>query len=158
MSKKYPLRKFTNTSRKRMEIFYTCKDIALKSQMRSKHCAALERNGKIILIDCNHYGGSKNSSSLHAEANIQKKLSRMSHKIKKRYNYNLYIVRYSKASGYMNSKPCSDCVKCIKSSMPYVSKVFYSYDNDSYICIDKKTLETNHVSTGNLYRMQNRKK
>ena len=72
-TKYLPLRKFINASRKRMRIFDSCKDIALKSQMRSKHCAALERNGKIIMIGCNYYGCNKGSSSLHAEANIQKK-------------------------------------------------------------------------------------
>jgi len=157
MSKKYPLRKFTDASRKRMQIFDMCKDIALKSLMRSKHCACLERNGKIITIDCNHYGGDKNSSSLHAEANIQKRMSRLSYKLKKRCNYNLYVVRYSEASGYMNSKPCSECAKCIKSSMPYVNKVFYSYDSNNYIRKDKRNLDTDHISLGNIYRMKNRK-
>ncbi len=157
MSKKYPLRKFTNASRKRMGIFEMCKDIALKSQMRSKHSACLERNGKIITIDCNHYGGDKNSSSLHAEANIQKKMSRLSYKLKKRCNYNLYVVRYSNASGYMNSKPCSECAKCIKSSMPYVNKVFYTHDKENYICQDKRNLDTDHISLGHLYRMSKRR-
>ena len=76
----------------------------------------------------------------------------MSYKLKKRCNYNLYVVRYSKDNGFMNSKPCIECVKCIKVLMPYVNKIFYSYDKDNYICEDKENLESKHISLGNLYR------
>ena len=152
------LKRFDHASRKTREIFDICKDIALKSQMRSKHCAALERNGKIITIGCNHYGGNDKSYSLHAEVTIQKKLSRGSYKLKKRHNYNLYVVRYSEASGFMNSKPCSECIKCIHSSMPYVNKVIYSHDKHSFISQDKKTLKTTHISLGHKHFQENRKK
>jgi len=142
------LRKYADASSKTKQIFDICKDIALQSQMRSKHCAALVRNGKIITIDCNYYGSDKNSFSVHSESNLQRKISKVSYKLKDRCNYSLYVVRYSKSSGFMNSKPCSECAKCIKSSMPYVNKVFYSYDNDTYICKNKIELDTNHVSLG----------
>ena len=117
--------------------------------MRAKHCAALEYNNKIVAISVNHYGNDSTGLSTHAEQSVHKKYLKMKHKLKQRRKYNLWVFRYSDASGAMNSKPCQNCTKFIKESMPHVNKVFYSYDNKRYICQDKKHLKSNHVSLGN---------
>ena len=140
--------KYENASQKKQIFFEQCREYALQSDMRAKHCAVLEYNGKIIAFSANHYGANKKSFSLHAEQSVHKKYLKIQHKLKKRRKYNLWVFRFSEASGSMNSKPCSNCINFIKEAMPYVSKVFYSWDDKHYICEDKYTLKTNHVSLG----------
>jgi len=146
--------KYENASRKKKMFFEQCKEYALQSDMRAKHCAILEYNGKIIAFSANHYGVNKNSLSLHAEQSVHKKYLKIQHKLKKRIRYNLWVFRFSETSGSMNSKPCSNCTRFIKETMPYVNKVFYSLDDKRYICEDKNTLRTNHISLG--YQRRNR--
>ena len=146
-----PLRKilkYEDASSKKQQFFEQCRKYALQSDMRSKHCAVLEYNGKIIAFSANHFGGNKNSFSLHAEQSVHKKYLKIQHKLKKRRRYNLWAFRFSEASGAMNSKPCYNCTSFIKDAMPYVSKVYYSWDDKHYICEDPKQLKTSHVSLG----------
>jgi len=145
--------KYENASRKKKQFFDQCREYALQSDMRAKHCAVLEHNGKIIAFSANHYGANKKSFSLHAEQSVHKKFLKMKYKLKKRRKYNLWVFRFSEASGAMNSKPCRNCTSFIKEAMPYVSKVFYSWNDTHYICEDKYTLKTNHVSLG--YKQHN---
>jgi len=144
-----PLKKyyFSSASKTQKEIFNICKEKALESEMRSKHCACLVRKGKIIHLECNHYGGDKNSYSLHAEPTLHKKILK-NNKIRKNHKYDLYIIRYSEASGFMNSKPCVDCTKYIKYYMDYVNKIIYSNDDKTYIKVTRETLTSNHTSHG----------
>ncbi len=151
------LKKINNAPKRVQETFKMCADKALEGEMRAKHCACLERNGKIIEIECNEHGGGNMGLSTHAENNIRKKLSRGMHKLKKRSNYTLYVVRYSVSMGYMNSKPCSDCVKIIRKMMPYVSKVVYTHDSEHYITEERDELSSKHVSAGYLHLRRQRR-
>lgn len=147
--KRHNIRKksFKSASKKVKDIFTTCAEKALTSDVRAKHCACLVRNGKIHFIECNQSGGCCNGFSTHSEASIHKKMGKQN-KRKARYTYDLYIIRYSEASGYMNSKPCTECTRLIKNEMDYVNKVIYSYDKESYIVENKETLKTKHISHG----------
>ena len=149
--------KFTDASHKRQQFFEQCKEFALQSHMKSKHCAVLEYNGKIIAFSANQYGADKTSFSVHAEQSVHKKFLKIQHKLKGRRKYNLWALRFSSADTEeaMNSKPCRNCTKFIKESMPYVSKVFYSWDEKYYCCEDPRDLKTTHISLG--YQQHNRK-
>ena len=148
---------FSSANKRQKEIFEMCKEKALQSDMRSKHCACLVRNGKIINMECNQYSSDKNSHSLHAEPLLHKK-SMKQYKIRKNYIYDLYVVRYSEASGFMNSKPCMDCIKYIKLNMNYINKVIYSVDNKTYIKENKELLSTEHMSHGYSHLRQQKRK
>jgi len=142
------LKRYQDATRKKKEMFDRFKEIALQSDMRSKHSACLVYNGKIIAFSTNHYGNDINSHSIHAEQSVHRQFQKIQHKLKKRIKYELWVFRFSEASGTMNSKPCSNCTKFIQESMPYVKKVYYSWDNEHFICEDKRDLKTNHVSLG----------
>ena len=145
--------KFKDASGKKQAFFAQCREYALQSNMRSKHCAVLEYNGNIITFSNNQYGADKTSFSLHAEQLVHQKFLKIQHKVKKRKKYNLWVFRHSETSGVTNSKPCSSCTKFIKESMPYVNKIYYSYDNTYYIREDKTTLNTQHISAGHRHRI-----
>ena len=138
---------FSSANNKQKEIFEILKQKALKGEMRSKHCACLVRKGKVIQLECNHYG-SETGYSDHAETALHKKVQKNS-KIKKHHIYDLYVIRYSEITGFMNSKPCSDCMHSIKHHMDYVNKVIYSWDSKTYIKEHKSELKTEHISHGN---------
>ena len=145
---KHKIKRYEDASQKIQNIFESCAQQALTGDMRAKHCACLVRKGEMIMIECNH-AGNCHGFSTHAEATIHKKMTRHTHnKKKERYTYDLYIIRYSERSGFMNSKPCSECTRLIKNEMYYVNKVIYSYDNKHYIIEHKDTLKTSHISNG----------
>lgn len=142
--------KFENSSKKIQNIFQKCKEASIKSNLRSKHSACIVKNGKIIVLEHNKYAKTGDHNySVHAECCVYKKFRNLMklNKIKKRYMYKLYVIRYSKATGYMNSKPCKCCTKMIK-QISNINKVYYSNDNNTYICEDKNNLKTDHVSIG----------
>lgn len=144
-----PTRKFNynDVPKKKQLMFEEFKETALQSDMRAKHCACIEYNGKIIAISINQYG-SNHKNSIHAEQSVHKQFLKIQHKLKKRLKYTLWVFRFSEASGPMNSKPCTHCTKFIKESMPYVNKVCYSWNNKYFIREDKRDLKTNHISLG----------
>lgn len=142
---------FNTLSRRRQEIFDICHEYALMSDMRTKHSACIVRNGKIVEICHNTYDVKK--SSAHAEENVLKKMdNKRNNLIKKNHNYDLYVIRYSTKNGYMNSKPCNSCVKLIKRRMPYVKRIFYSNDNQTFICEEKDDLKNTHITCGAKHR------
>lgn len=143
---------FENISRKYNDIFDECIDKALKSNLKTKHSACLVNNGKIIAIENNKYCVKK--FSLHAEENLYKKIMKNSYLLKKYKQYDLYIIRYSYKSGFMNSKPCYHCTNLIKKMMPFVNKVIYSNDFDTFTVQNKMKLINNHISLGykSIYR------
>ena len=104
---------FNNTNQKIIKIFSKCKDYSLKSQMKSKHCACLVKSGKIYDLGTNDYYGWNNirKFSVHAEEKIILNYI----KKKPRKKFDLYIIRVSEKNGnFLNSKPCSDCIKIIQ--------------------------------------------
>jgi len=135
------------TSTKVKNIFEKCAEEALKGDMRSKHCACLVRKGKIYTMRCNQSGGNTNGFSTHAEATVHKKMMN-SKELKKNRSFDLYVVRFSKKNGFMNSKPCYNCTKCIINEMDYVNRIFYSLDNERYIIEKRDTLTSTHISNG----------
>jgi len=136
-------------STKVKNIFDICAEQALKGDMRSKHCACLVRGKKIYSMNCNQSGGNTNGFSTHAETTIHRRMQHQNSKLlKKNRSFDLYVVRFSEKSGFMNSKPCYNCTKCIINEMDYVNRIFYSIDNETYIVETRDTLTTTHISNG----------
>lgn len=124
-----------------------CLEQAKKSQMHSKHCACLEKDGRIHIFSLNDYCNISysriNKFSYHAEEKLLHNFEK-----KGRKKYNLYIVRVSLSGELINSKPCKDCVKIIKNHSSFISNVIYPGKNKIEI---KKPNEiySNHLSVGN---------
>ena len=146
--------KYKNATRKTLSLIEQLRVIASESQMRAKHCAALVYNNKIIAITANEYGKNINSLSIHAEQNLHKKYLKIKHKLKTRRKYELWVFRFSTASGIMNSKPCANCTKFIRNKMEYINKVCYSYNDKYYICEDPSKLKTKHISVGHQHQQK----
>jgi len=137
------------TSTKVKNIFNQCAEHALTGDMRSKHCACLVRKGKIYTMNCNQ-AGSTNGFSTHAETTVHKKISNSKILKKKNRTFDLYVIRFSEKNGFMNSKPCYNCTKCIVNEMDYVNRIFYSYNNETYIIENRDTLKSTHMSNGHI--------
>lgn len=133
-----------------------CMIKATSSCMNSKHCACLEKNGRIYVYSINDYSGinySKiNKFSYHAEESLLKNFTK-----KGRSKYNLYIVRINTKGKLQNSKPCSDCIKIIKQFSNIISKVIYP-DNNEIKIVKPKTIKSKHLSIGNRMKKRNNNK
>lgn len=137
-------------TRTRKNVIEQMKHHSLKSNLRSKHCACLvKKNNEIILFEVNEYTPTNNiSCSVHAEVSIHKNLNKKYIKNLKRNKFNLWVIRYSKKNGIVDSKPCSKCVKYIKKNMYYVDKVIYSNENGGLTCETIDDIESEHISIG----------
>lgn len=143
-----------NIPLKYKKIIKKCIAKAKTSSMQSKHCACLEKNGRIVMISLNEYSNISetkiNKFSYHAEENLIKKYKNE----KGRTKFNLFIIRISSTGKLLNSKPCKDCSKIIRDSSNFISKVIYSTnDNDLYIEKPSK-IYSHHNSIGNRVRMR----
>ena len=130
-------------------ILNKCSVKAKLSQMHSKHCACLEKDGKIYMFSVNDYTNISysniNKFSYHAEEKLLKNFY-----TKGRKKYNLYIIRISPdGKRLVNSKPCNDCIKIINSYSPIISKVFYSTDDNSILVERPSKIKSGHLSIGN---------
>ena len=122
---------------------------AYKSKLLSRHGCVAVSSGKIIARGCNTYrtysndGFMKNSCSCHAEINVMRQCYKQ--KAKK---INLYIVRITAEGLYVNSAPCSECIKLIK-FLPFVKNFIYTGSDGKLI--KKKPIDyTNaHDTNGN---------
>ena len=126
-----------------------CSVKAQLSQMHSKHCACLEKDGEIYMFSVNDYTNisySKiNKFSYHAEERLLKKFY-----TKGRKKYNLYIVRISPdGKRLVNSKPCNECIKIINKHSKIISKVIYTTDDNSVMIERPLSLKSCHMSIGN---------
>jgi len=136
-------------TKKRKSLVNIMKEYALKSELRSKHCACLVKKNKILSIDYNKHNLETNKifCSTHAEVSLDKNLNKYYIKRKK---YDLWVIRYSKenTNGLTDSKPCSKCIDYIKKNMNYVHNIIYSNENGKLEKININEIENNHISLG----------
>jgi len=117
-----------------------CSDIALKSDMRSKHgCIIVDKNGNIISTAYNktlnispHKLKNLNKDdkfSVHAEENALNNVDKT-----KLYGAKLYVIRLGgnieNNPLILNSKPCKRCTSIIEKCMKKfgLKRVYYSID------------------------------
>lgn len=147
-----------NPSLKTLKFFEIAKYYALRSNMTNKHGCIITKNGKIISYGYNHYqskmksfyikGLDTNICALHAEMHALEKLYN-SYTFKNKFfnKCNIYVVRISNTTKeYLNSKPCSNCIKILK--YYNLSKTYYSSENNSFSVEKIKDLKSNHLSQG----------
>ena len=118
-------------------------DIAMKSDMRSKHgCVITDYRKTILAVECNKTinisqkvlhnidFNKKNKISRHAEENALRNVDST-----KLYGATLYVVRAgfnaNKDKVYMNSKPCERCTSIINTCIKKfgLKAVYYSTDS-----------------------------
>ena len=83
----------------------------------------------------NHYNG-RQYKSIHAEKSAIDKLP----KTKKKISINILIIRVNSSGKVVNSKPCDQCMKYMKSILPkrnYILKNVYWSNDDGTITIMK---------------------
>lgn len=98
---------------------------ALKSEMNFNHGAVLIHRGKIVGKGRNTYINSSynEKSSIHAEVSaIKDGLKKISAEELKKCE--LVIIRVNRSGECLNSKPCCNCERFIRSCN--IKKVFYS--------------------------------
>lgn len=145
-------------TRKRLNVLDQMKNIALKSNLRSKHCACLvKKNNEIVSFEINQYTPHSNTvtCSVHAEVSLHKNLNKRYIKKFHRTKFNLWVIRYSNKNGLVDSKPCSKCIKYMKKNMDYVDKIIYSNQDGQLNCETIENINSNHISIG--YKMRFRK-
>lgn len=120
-------------------------------------CAILYNKSKIYCVGYNkfightHIFGKKMMlPSRHAEMDVISKLIKskknLINKVKKQ-KLNLIVIRYTKKGTFGNSKPCSNCIKFMKSSGLHFKKITY-YEDNKFNTILLNNLENNHKSSG----------
>ena len=143
-----------NIPLKYQNVIIKCIEKAKTSQMQSKHCACLEKNGRIIMISLNEYSNISESKinkfSYHAEENLIKKYRND----KGRTKFNLFIIRISNTGKLLNSKPCKECSKIIRESSNFISKVIYSTDDNDLHIEKPNNIYSHHHSIGNRVRLR----
>ncbi len=70
-----------------------------------------------------NYGNNHGICSIHAEKAVLENLRSDNNK------YNLLVFRWSKKGNLAMSKPCLNCMKCLKKNKKKINKVFYSVEN-----------------------------
>jgi len=144
---------------KRMNVIEQMKEFALKSNLRSKHCACLVKKNKILCIQNNTYNSHNNNifCSTHAEISIHRNINKYNIKNFNKNTYDLWVIRYSKKHGLADSKPCSKCIDYMKKNMYYVQNIIYSNENGNLQKVSIDNIKSKHVSIG--YKMiQKRRK
>lgn len=143
-----------NIPLKYQNVIIKCIEKAKTSHMQSKHCACLEKNGRIIMISLNEYSNISESKinkfSYHAEENLIKKYRND----KGRTKFNLFIIRISNTGKLLNSKPCKECSKIIRESSNFISKVIYSTDDNDLHIEKPNNIYSHHHSIGNRVRLR----
>lgn len=132
-------------------------------EMRTLHVACIVSEGKILRIAQNELRTcycNKLITSIHAELNVinkymnskkmftQKKIFNKNVKYFKQPNnkkLDLWVIRVSK-NKILNSKPCHDCVHCIKKFN--IRNVYYSNGNGYIIKCKASSLSNKHLSKG----------
>lgn len=142
--------KFEIISGKKSQIVQELIYCASDSDLRSKHGACLVRGNKILCMQKNIYGKDFKSFSLHAEVMIGKRINqKLKIKDYSKFSYDLWVLRYSNhKSKCLESKPCYNCIKYIKKSMPYVKNIIYSTKNGKFIKENISNIENKHISLG----------
>lgn len=138
---------------KRMNVIEQMKEFALKSNLRSKHCACLVRKNKILCIENNKYNSHKNNifCSTHAEICIHRNIYKYNIKNFYKNTYDLWVIRYSKKNGLVDSKPCSKCIDYMKKNMCYVQNIIYSNKKGNLQKVNINRIKSKHISIG--YKM-----
>lgn len=145
-------------SSKRLSLIEKMKEYALKSNLRSKHCACLVKRNKILCIENNKYNNTQNNifCSTHAEISIHRRLNKYNIKNFEKNTYDLWVIRYSKQNGLADSKPCSKCIDYMKKYMFYVANIVYSNENGNLEKVSIHDIKSNHISIG--YKMNDKKR
>ncbi len=93
------------------DIISLLKKVAQKSPVvKSKHCACILVNNKIVSIQYNDY--SKRIKTIHAEVNAIINTKR----IYKNKNAKMIVIRVDKSGNLKLSKPCDDCINFINNN------------------------------------------
>lgn len=131
---------------------------SLKSNLRNKHCACLvKKNNEIISIEVNEYTPTNYiKCSIHAEVSLHKNLNKKYIKNFNRSKYDIWVIRYSKKNGLVDSKPCSKCIKYMKKRMYYIDNVIYSNQDGGLTCEKLENIKSEHISIG--YKLRFKKK
>lgn len=98
-----------------MDYFMLCRELASKSHHSKFHhgAIAVHRRGSIV-------GRGSNKKKIHAEVSSVMDISNFS-----RYqNLVVYVCRVNKRGGFMNSRPCKNCMNFMRDNG--VSKVYFS--------------------------------
>ena len=66
-----------------------------------------------------------------------------------RRKYNIYVTRVSN-NQYKYSRPCANCLIVLK-SIPNISNVYYTVDNDHYVCEKITNMTSNYICCGSRY-------
>lgn len=142
--------KYLRITKTRSSLLDTMKKYSSKSILRNKHCACLvTKNNKIVCIEVNQYlPANYVKCSTHAEVSLHKSLNKKYIKNFNRNKYDLWVIRYSKKNGFVDSKPCSKCIKYMKKRMYYIDKIVYSNDMGGLTCEDIEDIESEHISIG----------
>lgn len=111
---------------KNQDILETLIKKAETSSIIHKHSACLIYKNEFIAI-CKNEIIQENNISLHAEINTIKHFLQKYKYKKLLKNLHLIVIRVSKTKQLVNSKPCKNCVKTMKSLG--IEKVTYSIEN-----------------------------
>lgn len=143
---------------KRKNLIEIMKEHALKSNLRSKHCACLVKKNKILCIENNRYNNfnSKIFCSTHAEISIHRNINKYNIKNFYKNTYDLWVIRYSKSNGLADSKPCSKCIDYMRKYMYYVQNIIYSNENGNLQKVSIYDIKSKHISIG--YKMMNKER
>lgn len=103
--------------RNHMDYFMMCHTLASKSHHSRFHHGSivLHRRGNIVGKGCNR-------KRIHAEVSCIKNI----HNYCNYDNLVVYVCRVNSTGGFMNSRPCENCMKFMKENR--VSKVYFSDD------------------------------
>jgi len=98
-----------------MDYFMMCRDLASRSQHTRFHhgSVAVQRRGKVL-------GKGSNRKNVHAEVSSVTNIPSY-----QRYDkLVVYVCRVNSTGGFMNSKPCSNCLHFMRTNG--VARVYYS--------------------------------
>ena len=123
-------------------LFNQCRNEAKKSNVLSRHCAGLEKGGKLYYVCCNQY--SVPDGTKHAEEVCINKFKPNKHNNKK---FNLFVIRINTLNEYVMSKPCKHCIKLIQLKS-FIKKIYYSKNLGEFNVENVLRISNDYVSTG----------